>query len=60
MRGLSYFYNAGRTYGQVRLGNTTDHVPLPEGYNNFFMALPKSNGSVEGFVSEKIGHNPNG
>ena len=35
MRVLYRSYNTGRTYGQVRLGKTTDNCLLAGGYNNF-------------------------
>ena len=35
MRDLFRSYNAGKTYGQVRLGKTTHHCPLAGSFNNF-------------------------
>ena len=41
MRGLSRPYNAGKTYGQVRLGKTNVDCPLVGDYNNFPRGLAK-------------------
>ena len=57
MRNISRSYNAGRTYDQVRLGNTYDHCTLVGGYDNF-PRPPEDQQPLGGYISEPRGHNP--